>query len=131
MAHRARPSRLERLWRDYSLSLVVGLMFLASFVLHAVFGWWQYAADQANLGKEATLWGSDGYAVYFGEWTFQNWQSEFLEVLVLIVLTSFLIHKGSHESKDSQDRLEAKVDRIEAKVDRLTEQSEQSLDKAG
>jgi len=124
-------SRLGRLWRDYSLSLVLGAMFLASFVLHAVFGWWQYAADQATAGSTATLWGPSGFVIYFGEWTFQNWQSEFLEVLVLIVLTSFLVHKGSHESKDSQDRLEAKIDRIEQKVDRLAAESERPLKRAG
>jgi hypothetical protein len=71
---------LRRMWRDYSLSIVVGAMFLVSFVLHAIFGWWQYVADQAANGQPANLWGPDGYVIYFGEWTFQNWQSEFLEV---------------------------------------------------
>ena len=131
MARSIRPSRLARLWHDYSLSVVVAAMFAASFVLHAIFGWWQYVADQANAGSPASFWGPDGFVVYFGEWTFQNWQSEFLEVLVLIVLTSFLIHKGSHESKDSQDRLEAKIDRIEQKVDRLTEDSKRPLRNTG
>ena len=60
--------------------------------------------------------------MYFGEWTFQNWQSEFLEVLVLIVLTSFLVHKGSHESKDSSDRMQASLDRLERKVDSLAKE---------
>lgn len=131
MARSVRPSRLGRLWRDYSLSIVVGSMFAVSMVLHAVFGWLQYAADQAAQGAAATFWGPDGFIVYFGEWTFQNWQSEFLEVLLLITLTSFLIHKGSHESKDSQDRLERKVDRIEEKLDRLADERGRRLEKAG
>jgi succinate dehydrogenase hydrophobic anchor subunit len=131
MARSIRPSRLARLWHDYNLSVVVGAMFVASFVLHAIFGWWQYVADQASAGSPATFWGPDGFVVYFGEWTFQNWQSEFLEVFVLIVLTSFLIHKGSHESKDSQDRLEAKIDRIEQKLDRLAADSGRRLRKTG
>lgn len=111
--------RLRRLWRDYSLSIVVGTMFIVSFVLHAIFGWWQYVADQAANGQAANLWGPDGYVVYFGEWTFQNWQSEFLEVLVLIVLTASLIHKGSHESKDGEDEMRATLDRIEKQVKAL------------
>ena len=49
-----------------------------------------------------------GYAIYFGEWTFQNWQSEFLEVWVLIVATAYLVHKGSHESKDGEDEMKAR-----------------------
>jgi hypothetical protein len=129
MPRRSQPSRLRRLWRDYSLTIVVGILFLASFVLHAIFGWWQYAADQANQGQPATLFGWDGYVIYFGEWTFQNWQSEFLEVLALIVLTAFLIHKGSHESKDSDDAMQASIERIERKVDELAEQSGRHLDR--
>jgi succinate dehydrogenase hydrophobic anchor subunit len=112
-------SALARLWRDYNLSIVVGLMFVASFVLHIIFGWWQYMADQTSQGQTPTLWGPNGYVVYFGEWTFQNWQSEFLEVLLLIVLTSFLIHKGSGESKDGQDKMQASIDRIEKKLESL------------
>jgi hypothetical protein len=111
------------MWRDYSLSIVVATMFLVSFALHAVFGWWQYAADQTAHNAEATFWGFDGYVVYFGEWTFQNWQSEFLEVLVLIVATAYLIHKGSHESKDSDDEMMAAIRRIERRLDELEEPS--------
>ena len=124
-------SRARRLWRDYSLTIVVGTMFAVSFVLHTIFGWWEYVADQANQGQQATLFGWDGYVIYWGEWTFQNWQSEFLEVLALIVLTAFLVHKGSHESKDGDDKMQASIDRLERKVDELAEQSRRPLGKAG
>jgi hypothetical protein len=112
---------VARLWRDYSLSIAVGTMFVVSFVLHAIFGWWQYAADQASQGSDASLLGWDGYLVYFGEWTFQNWQSEFLEVLILIVLTTYLVHKGSPESKDGDEQMQAALERIEKKVGELSE----------
>ena len=116
---RAASGRLRRLWRDYSLSIVVGALFLVTFALHAIFGWWQYVADQQAHGAAATLWGWDGYVVYFGEWTFQNWQSEFLEVYTLIVLTAFLHHKGSHESKEGEEEIKATVHRIERRLDEL------------
>ena len=113
---------VQRMWRVYSLSITVFAMFAASFVLHAIFGWWQYAADQASQGQDATLWGWSGYWVYFGEWTFQNWQSEFLEVFVLIVATAYLIHKGSHESKDGEDEMKATLKRIERRLDKLAKE---------
>jgi uncharacterized protein DUF6766 len=119
---RAGEGRLHRLWRDYSLSIVVGILFLGSFALHAAFGWWQYAADQQSHGQTATVWGWDGYVVYFGEWTFQNWQSEFLEVYTLIVLTAYLHHKGSHESKEGEEEIKAVVHRIERRVDELAKE---------
>ena len=107
----------QRIWRDYSLSIVVFTMFFVSFVLHTIFGWWQYVADQTSQGQDPTLWGWSGYIIYWGEWTFQNWQSEFLEVLALIVLTAFLIHKGSHESKDSDDEMMAVLRQIQRRLD--------------
>jgi hypothetical protein len=112
---------VRRLWRDYGLSIFVLALFLSSFVLHAIFGWLQYAADQKSHNDEATVWGDSGYVVYFGEWTFQNWQSEFLEVLVLIVATSYLIHKGSPESKDGDDEMKAMLQRIEERLDAMDE----------
>jgi hypothetical protein len=112
---------LRGLWRDYSLSIVVGTLFVLSFLLHGIFGWWQYVADQTQNGSAPTVWGPDGFVVYFGEWTFQNWQSEFLEVLLLIVLTASLIHKGSHESKDGEEEIKARLGRIEKQLERLVD----------
>ena len=109
----------RRLTRDYSLSLFVAGLFLVSFLLHSIFGWLQYTADQKSHGDEPTFWGDSGYVVYWGEWTFQNWQSEFLEVVVLIVASSYLIHKGSAESKDSDDEMKAMLERIEKRLDEL------------
>ena len=118
---RAQPSagRLASIWRDYSLSVLVGGLFLLSFLLHGIFGWWQYSADQQQHGSEVSMWGPDGYAIYFGEWTFQNWQSEFLEVLLLIVLTKYFLHKGSPESRDSSDEMMAAIQRIEKRLDSI------------
>jgi hypothetical protein len=120
----SKDRRPRRLWRDYSLSIVVGTLFLASFVLHAIFGWLQYAADQRQNGSEPTVWGADGYVFYFGEWTFQNWQSEFLEVLVLITATVYFVHKGSPESRDGDDEMKATLERIEKKLDELEAERE-------
>jgi succinate dehydrogenase hydrophobic anchor subunit len=113
------PNLLQRWWRDYSLSIVVGFLFVTSFVLHAIFGWWQYSADQSANDLATTFWGPDGYIVYFGEWTFQNWQSEFLEVYLLIVLTASLVHKGSHESKEGEIEMKATLARIERQIEEL------------
>jgi succinate dehydrogenase hydrophobic anchor subunit len=131
VALEARPlPTYKRLWRDYSLSIFVLALFLASFVLHAIFGWWQYAADQASHNQDATLWGFDGYIVYFMEWTMQNWQSEFLEVFTLIVATTYLIHKGSPESKDSDEEMKSMLQRIEKRIDALDGEQRKPAKKA-
>jgi len=88
--------RLARLWRNYSLSIVLGGLFLASWIAQAAVQWVEVHQDAATHGEPFRL------AVYwteFGRATFENWQSEFLQLLTFVVLTSFLRHKGSHESK--------------------------------
>ena len=57
------------------------------------------------------------FMVYFGKSTFENWQSEFLQLFSFVVLAALYTHRGSAESKDSDDRMEAKLDRIVEKLD--------------
>jgi hypothetical protein len=132
---RARPSRaideyrgphprlggdtVRRLWRDYGLSITLATLFFMSWVLQTWFGWIQFAAEQASHGEQAEAFGDSGYIWSWGQATFENWQSEFLQVFVFIVLTTFLVHRKSHESPDTDYDTEAALRRIEAKVDAL------------
>jgi hypothetical protein len=110
---------LARLWQDYGLSITLFAFFALAFVGHTITGWMQYAADQASHGETPTVLGDSGYIWYWSEWTLQNWQSEFLELGVIVVLSSVLIHKGSAESKDSDDEIKALLESIESKLDGL------------
>jgi hypothetical protein len=110
---------VTRIWRDYGLSITLAVLFLLSWTLQTWTGWNEFAADQAAHGQQAEAFGPDGYIWVWGESTFENWQSEFLQVFVFIVLTTFLVHRKSHESPDTDYDTEAALRRIEAKVDRL------------
>jgi hypothetical protein len=114
-----RQSRPASLWKDYGLSIALFSLFAAAFLLHTVTGWMQYSADQRSHGEQPTIFGDSGYVWYWGEWTFQNWQSEFLELGVIVVLSSVLIHKGSAESKDSDDEIKELLTSIERKLDEI------------
>jgi hypothetical protein len=116
---RREPSRLRELWRNYGLSITLFTLFGLSFIGHTAAGWMQYSADQESHGQTPTVFGDSGYVWYWGEWTLQNWQSEFLELGVIVVLSSFLIHKGSAESKDSDDEIKELLTSIERKLDGL------------
>jgi hypothetical protein len=50
-------------------------------------------------------------------------QSEFLQLFTMVVLTAFLIHKGSHESKDQDEKVDQTLARIEQRLERI-EQSQ-------
>jgi hypothetical protein len=110
---------VRRLWRDYGLSITLAVLFLGSWFLQTWMGWTQFVAEQAAHGEQAQAFGDGGYVWSWGQATFENWQSEFLQVFVFIVLTTFLVHRKSHESPDTDYDTEAALRRIEAKVDAL------------
>jgi hypothetical protein len=103
-------------WRDYSLSLVLAALFLVAWGLQTWMGWVEFVAEQQALGQAAAVFGADGYVWSWGQATFENWQSEFLQLLTFVVLTTYLIHRGSHESKDTDDAMQAQLDRIERRL---------------
>jgi hypothetical protein len=108
---------MARIWRDYGLSITLVVLFLVAWTLQTWTGWVQFAAEQAAHGETAQAFGDGGYVWAWAQATFENWQSEFLQVFVFIVLTTFLVHRKSHESPDTDYDTEAALRRIEAKVD--------------
>lgn len=101
--------------RRYGLSLTLGALFLASWAGQALTQWSEHAAEQQAHGQPP----GDGFWVAFWRSTFENWQSEYLQLFSFVVLTAFLIHQGSHESKSESERLERKIDKILRRLDRL------------
>jgi len=117
--HAAQALPRARVWRDYSLSIALAITFAIVFLAHTIVGYWQYAADQQSHGDTPTVFGESGYVVYWGEWTLQNWQSEVIQSLLIVLFTTWFIHKGSAESKDSQEQMQRSLDRIEQRLDQL------------
>jgi hypothetical protein len=85
---------------ENSLSLAFLLLFLISITLHAVNGAAEYNQEQSEHGEQSRL----SVLQYAGSsrfWfeSFQNWQSEFLAIASMVVLSIFLRQRGSPESK--------------------------------
>jgi len=98
IADRRRSPILSWLY-SYSLGIALALLFIISFALH----WW---ASLTAVNEEALRHGDEvqslgSYLLNSQLWfeSFQNWQSEFMSTAVLVVLSIFLRHKGSPESK--------------------------------
>jgi hypothetical protein len=74
-------------------------LFLATFVGQTWSGWLVYNDEQQEHGEAPVS--ALGYLQtgHFGEATFENWESEFLQMAFFVVLTAFLYQKGSAESK--------------------------------
>jgi hypothetical protein len=85
---------------EHSLSLAFLLFFLISIFLHALSGAAEYNQEQAAHGKAESL-SVAQYAATSRFWfeSLQNWQSEFLAIAAMVVLSIFLRQRGSPESK--------------------------------
>lgn len=84
---------------ENSLGIALALLFVLSFVLHALGGAREYSAEQVAHGQHAVSTVKFVTTSTFWFQSFQNWQSEFVAVASIVVLTIFLRQKGSPESK--------------------------------
>ena len=83
-----------------SLSLAFGILFLISFIGHAAAGGRRYSEEHRQHGSAKTVTAMQYMATpQFWYESFQNWQSEFLAVLSIVVLSIRLRQWGSPESK--------------------------------
>ena len=84
---------------EHSLAIAFAMLFLGSLVGHALGGVASDNNDQvAHGGTAISTW---QYVKGSQPWfeSFQNWQSEFLAVFALVVLSIYLRQRGSPESK--------------------------------
>lgn len=95
----ARVSGIRTLVYANSLLLVMGAIFVASWFAHSVTGWSAYNADQLEHGAPTLGWWGYVGSADFWQTTLQNWQSEFLAVGSMVILSVYLRQRGSPESK--------------------------------
>jgi hypothetical protein len=105
---------MKRLFTDYGLSITLFVLAVAAMVLQWHFTWDTLVAEAAEQGQEVPAF----YLIWSTYWAnvWENLQSEWWQLFTFVVLTSFLIHKGSHESKDSDEKTERKIDAIRCEV---------------
>jgi hypothetical protein len=95
--------------KRYAYAWITLFFFTVSIGLHWLFGWYAYVDEAREHGQVAEL---TAYLVLMGRDTFENWQSEFLQLLWQVVGLAYFLYVGSPSSKENDDRLEAKVDAL-------------------
>jgi hypothetical protein len=104
------------IFREFGLGLSLMVLFFATWIGHAIAQWQTYTDEQRSHGESAEL---GDFFTEFSQSTLENWQSEFLQLFSFVVLAALSIHKGSAESKDSDEKMEASLRRIEAQLGTL------------
>ncbi len=94
---RARGWRLSLF--SNSLGLVMGLIFLASWLAQSIAGVAAYNEEQLGDLQDPVSWSEYVVAPDFWNRTLQNWQSELLAVASIAILAIYLRQRGSPQSK--------------------------------
>jgi hypothetical protein len=93
----------RRLLREQSLSAFFLAIFLAAVVGQAIAGHELYNQEQATHGEPAISFWRYLASSQFGQAVMENWQSEYLQFLIFMLATVWLIQRGSPESKPPGD----------------------------
>ena len=105
-----RPAAGPNFFRRNALTLVLFGLFLAIWFGQSVAGHRSYNADQ-HAHHEQTV-SYPGYLTtsHFGEATFENWESEFLQMAAFVVLSIRLVQSGSPESRAVDEPIDSDED---------------------
>lgn len=109
-------SKGRSIWREFSLGLCLMILFFASWFAHGIAEWQTYTDAQRAHDERVEI---GDFVGEFAQSTMENWQSEFLQLFSFVVLAALYMHKGSAESKDGDERMEASLRRIEEKLGTL------------
>ena len=98
------------MFRKYAYGWITLGFFLGSLLLHWYFGWNAFADDaRSPTGRRRRQTPISNEMLRD---TFENWQSEFLQLLWQVLGLAYFLYVGSPASKENDDRIEVKIDAI-------------------
>jgi hypothetical protein len=94
--------------REQSLTLFFLVLFLGALVGQAIAGHELFNQEQVAHGEQTTSLWSYVTSSHFGQAVMENWQSEYLQFMLFMLATVWLVQRGSPESKPpGQEGLES------------------------
>lgn len=105
---------MKTLIRNNGLSICFLLLFAGAMIGQIIFGFQQNNKELIEDGSAAISLSSYLISGHFFQATFENWESEFLQMALFVIFTIFLMQRGSSESKDLDE--EEEVDRIPSPI---------------
>jgi len=95
--------------KKYGYLWVTMALFIISFVGHWIFAWFAFVGEQEAHNQPVQI---REYVIQTVRDTLENWQSEFLQLLWQVAGLALLWYIGSPQSKEGDERKEAKLDEI-------------------
>ncbi|MDB5232623.1 MAG: hypothetical protein JWN76_3428 [Chitinophagaceae bacterium] len=105
---------MKSFWKNNSLSIVFFLLFMVSLLLQSISGWKVYNQQLYETAKLHVNYLAYLRTGHFISSTFENWESEFLQMGLYIILAVGLRQKGSSESKaiNQKEDVDREPDRL-------------------
>ncbi len=100
---------MKKFFRNNGLSICFLFLFLIAMAGQWITGFNTYNSDQREEGRQPVSFAQYSSSGHFIQSTFENWESEFLQMALFVVFTIFLYQKGSSESRKLDEKEE--VDR--------------------
>jgi hypothetical protein len=127
LPYRAQFAEKAMSMKAYGYAWVTLVLFMLSITGHWIFGWFAFVSDQQLHGATPV---PGDYVIEALRDTLENWQSEFLQLLWQVGGLALFLYVGSPQSKEGDDRKEARLDAILRRIDpENAEQTIQSLDR--
>jgi hypothetical protein len=86
-------------WKKNSLSIVVLVLMFVFLFAQALTGWKEYNNERKEHGYKEVAFPAYLSTGHFVQATFENWESEFLQMALYVLFTISLRQQGSSESK--------------------------------
>lgn len=103
------PFRKPKWTKAYSFAIVTGALFLVSWIGQFIFQSIAVANDAKEHGQSFS-WG-DFWPQFLAS-TFENWQSEFLQLVWQAAGLALFYFWGSSQSREGNDRMEEKLNTL-------------------
>jgi hypothetical protein len=120
-------ARGRSVWKQFGLGIALMLLFFATWIAQGVAQWQRYTDEQSEHGEPVS---TGDFVSEFATSTLENWQSEFLQLFAFVSLAGLYIFKGSAESKDTEEKLEASLRRIEESLGTLPDEAPKAKDES-
>lgn len=99
----------KSIFKKYGYIWITLIFFIGSIILHWFFAWQAFVNEKSAQGEQPQF---STFAPEVLRDTFENWQSEFLQLIWQVAGLAFLLYVGSPSSKEGDERKEEKLDEI-------------------
>lgn len=116
---------MRKFLHNHGLALIAFGLFFLFWIGMGVVGYFDFAQQQHEHGRPVVAFWPYFASGHFWEATFENWESEFLQMGLFVLITAYFFEKGSAESKTEQEHTKENEEETEEEQEKKMEEQKQ------